>query len=341
MILGRAVCTRCQAKVAMDRRKFSLRVTATLVMSPRPSLGQQKDKVWRIGILETTSAPLNAANLEAFRQRLGELGYVEGRNLTLEYRSSDGRAERFPAFAKELVASKVDLIVARGTPATLAARDATDSIPVVVTATGDPLVLVSNLSHPGGNVTGMSSVTADLEAKRVGLLRDVVPGMSRIASLNNPDNPISARQKEEFQAAARVLGVQAETFDARRPEDLEVAFMAASRDHVDGIVVGSDAIFLVNPKLIADLAARYRVPVVYGSTINVDAGGLMAYGPSYPELYREAANIVAKIFRGAKPGDLPFEEPVRFELVINVGAAKKLGLTIPQSLLLQANRVIR
>lgn len=326
---------------AMDRRAFSFRVTALLATLPFTCFAQAQNKVWRIGILETTSAPLNAANLEAFRRRLGELGYVEGRNLTIEYRSSDGRAERFPAFAKELVASKVDLIVARGTPATMAARNATDSIPVVVAATGDPPVLVSNPTHPGGNITGMSSVTADLEAKRVGLMRELLPGMSRIASLHNPDNPIHARQEKEFRAAARALGLQEETFYARKPEDLEVTFMAASRDHVDAMIVGSDAVFIVQPKLIAEVAARYRMPTMYGSATNVDAGGLMAYGPSYPELYRKAADLVAKIFAGAKPGDLPFEEPVRFELVINVQAARNLGLTNPQSLLLRADRVIQ
>ena len=165
--------------------------------------------------------------------------------------------------------------------------------------------------------------------------------MSRVASLHNPDNPVSSPQEKEFHAAARALGLKGETFHARRPEDLEAAFMTASRDHVDGMIVGSDAVFLAQPKLIPDVAARYRMPTMYGSTINVDAGGLMAYGPSYPELYRQAANLVAKIFGGAKPGDLPFEEPVRFELVINVGTAKKLGLTVPQPLLLQADRVIQ
>jgi putative ABC transport system substrate-binding protein len=328
-------------QAAMDRRKFSLRVTATLATLPLSCFGQAQNKLWRIGMLETTSPTFNAANLEAFRERLSELGYVEGRNLVIEYRSSDGRAERFPAFAKELVASKVDLIVARGTPATMAARNATSSTPLVIAATGEPLLFVSDLAHPGGNITGTSSVTADLQAKRLGLLRELLPGMSRVAALHNMGNPISTRQWHEIQAAGRALGMHTELLDARKPEDLEVAFMSASRQHVEGMVVSNDGIFDAYRKLVADLAAEHRIPAMYGSAKLVDAGGLMAYGPIYPELYRQTANYVAKIFAGTKPGDLPIEEPARFELVVNVGAAKALGLTIPQSLLVRVNRVVQ
>ena len=325
----------------MNRRTFSLRVAAALASSPLICFGQTQGKLWRIGMLETTSPTLNAANLEAFRQRLRELGYGEGRNLVIEYRSSDGRAERFATFAKELVASKADLIVATGSPAAMAAKGATDSIPVVITATGQPLLFVSSLAHPGGNITGVSSVSPDLEAKRLGLLRELVPGMSRVGHLHNTGNPVDPRQWKELQAAARALGMEAEPLDVRKPEDIEVAFMTASRQHVEGMVVGNDGIFLANGRLVADLAAKHRIPAIYGSTKLVDAGGLMAYGPIYPELYRQAASLVAKIFGGAKPGDLPIEEPARFELAINVGVAKALGLTIPQSLLLRANQLIQ
>jgi putative ABC transport system substrate-binding protein len=283
---------------------------------------------------------LNTANLDAFYGRLAELGYVEGRNFVIEYRSSDGRSDRFAALASDLVALKVDLIVAHGTPAAIAARNATASIPVVVVATGDPLLFVSSLARPGGNITGTSSVLADLEAKRLGLLRELVPGMSRVADLHNPDNLVNLRAFKALQVAARALGVQAEPLEVRRPEDLEVAVLTASRKHVDGIMVGNDGIFEANRKLIVELAAKHRLPAIYGSTKLVEAGGLMAYGAIYPELYRQTADLVAKIFAGTKPGDLPIQQPARFELVINVGAAKALGLTVPQSLLLRADRVI-
>ena len=325
----------------MDRRAFNLRVTASVATLPLTCFGQAQTKVWRIGMLETASPTLNAANLEAFRQRLSERGYVEGRNLVIEYRSSDGRAERFAIFAKEMVASKVDLIVARGTPATLAAKNASDSIPVVCTATGDALLFASSLAHPGGNITGVSSVTADLEAKRLGLLRELLPGMSRVAGLYNMANPVSPRDWKELLVAADALGMQAELLDARKPEDLELAFMAAGRQRVDGIILGIDGIFQANRKRVADLAAQHRIPTTYRSREFVDSGGLITYGPIYPVLYGQAADLVAKIFAGAKPSDLPIQEPARFELVINAGAAKALGLTIPQSLLLRADQVIQ
>jgi len=324
----------------MDRRAFSLRVAASLVALPLRCFGQVQSKVWRIGMLETTSPTLNAANLEAFHQRLRELGYVEGHNLIVEYRSSDGRSERFAGFAKELVASKVDLIVARGTPAALAAKNATDSIPVVISATGEPLLFASSLAHPGGNITGVSSRITDMGAE-LGLLREMSSGISRVGLVHNPDNPVDPRQWKDFQAAALALGMHAEPLDVRKREDLEIAFTAASRQHLDGLVVGIDGVFDANRQLIVDLATRHRMPAIYLSSRLVDAGGLMAYGPKYPELYREAATLVGKIFVGAKPGDLPIEQPSRFELVINARTAKALGLAIPSSLLLRADRIVQ
>jgi putative ABC transport system substrate-binding protein len=328
-----------RAGAAMDRRRFSIGVAATFATSPLTCFGQGQSKLWRIGMLETTAATLNT-NLGAFRQRLSELGYAEGRNLVVEYRSSDGRDERFASLAKEMVASKVDLIVVRGTPATMAVRAASDSIPVVVAATGDALLFASSLAHPGGNITGVSSVTVDLEAKRLGLLRELLPGMSRVAFLSNLGNPVVPREWKELLAAANALGMQAEMLDARKPEDLEAAFAAASRQHVEGISVGIDGIFQANRRRVVELAAQHRIPTMYRSTEFIEVGGLITYGPIYAELYRQTADLVAKIFAGAKPGDLPIQEPARFELVINAGAAKALGLPIPQSLLLQADRVV-
>jgi putative ABC transport system substrate-binding protein len=324
----------------MDRRRFGLRVAATLVAPPLDCLGQAQTKVWRLGMLETTSSSLNAANLDAFRQRLRERGYAEERNLLIEYRSSDGYTGRFASLAKELVASKVDLIVARGTPAAMAARNATDSIPIVIAATGDALLFVSSLAHPGANITGLSSVTVDLEAKRLGLLRELLPGVKRVAVLFDMSNPVSPREWEAILATANAVGMQAELLDARTPEDLEGAFLSASRHHVDAMLVQVNGLTQTHRKRVVELAGKYRMPAMYRSADFVDAGGLMTYGPVYPELYRQTADLVAKIFGGTKAGDLPFQEPARFELIINVGAARALGITVPQSLLQRADRVV-
>lgn len=321
----------------MDRRTFTLGLTALLPAS----FVRAQDKVWRIGMLETISPTLNASNFDAFRQRLRELGYVEGRNLTIEYRSSDGRGERFPSLASELVAMKVDLIVARGSIATKAAKAATQSIPVVMAPTAEPLLFVSSLSHPGGNITGVSSITADYEAKRLGLLRELVPGMAHVGVLYNGSNPASVQVWKQAEAAARSFGIRAKPMDVRKPDDLETAFIAATRQRVDGIAVGSDGVIQANRTLIVELATKYRLPAIYRSMEFIEAGGLVAYGPSYPDLYRQAANYVDKIFKGAKPGDLPIELPVKFTLIINLKTAKALGLAIPQPLLLRADEVIQ
>jgi putative ABC transport system substrate-binding protein len=210
-----------------------------------------------------------------------------------------------------------------------------------MTAIGEPLLVVQSLAHPGGNVTGMSSVTVDIEAKRFGLLRELLPGIARIAALYNMSSPTNPSQWKEIETAARSQGVQAQLLDVRKPEDLEPAFAAASRQRADGIVVGQDGLFQANRKLVAELAAKHRLPAIYRSMEFIEAGGLMAYGPSYPDLYRRAATYVDKILKGAKPGDLPVEQPTKFELIINLKTAKALGLTIPQSLLLRADEVIQ
>jgi putative ABC transport system substrate-binding protein len=308
---------------------------------PFASQAQTPAKVWRIGMLETTSTTLNAANLEAFRQGLRELGYAEGRNLIIEYRSTDGRIERFVNLAVELVGMKVDLIVARQTAAAIAAKNATLTIPVVMTAMGEPLLVVASLAHPGGNVTGLSSVTVDIEAKRFGLLRELVPDSARIAALYNMSSPTNPPEWQQIETAARSLGVQAQLLDVRKAEDLEPAFAAASRQRADGLIVGQDGILQANRKLVIELAAKHRLPAIYRSMEFIEAGGLMAYGPSYPDLYRRAATYVDRILRGAKPGDLPVEQPTKFELIINLKTAKALGLAIPPPLLLRADEVIQ
>jgi putative tryptophan/tyrosine transport system substrate-binding protein len=325
----------------MDRRTVILVVGGSLLAMPFASSAQAPAKVWRIGMLETTPAAMNAANLDAFRQQLRELGYVEGRNLIIEYRSADGRNERFAGLAAELVTMKVDVIVARGSPATQSAKNATRTIPVVMAPVGDPLLFVASLARPGGNLTGLSSFTLGTEAKRLGLLRELLPGSKRIAVFTNLDNPTSRSQWKEIETAAPSMGVKVQLFDVRNPEDLEPAFAAASQQHADGLIVGQDGLFIAYRKQLAELTAKYRLPAIYKSMEPVEAGGLMAYGPNYPDLSRRAAVYVDKIFKGANPGDLPIEQPTRFELIINLKTAKALGITIPPPLLLRADEVVQ
>ncbi len=307
---------------------------------PLASLAQQRGKVWRIGVLDTTSATLNATNLDAFRQGLRELGYVEGENLVIEYRSADGRDERFQDLANDLVRLKIDLIVTRGTPAVLAAKNSTTMIPVVMAAIAEPLLAVASLARPGRNVTGLSALTSDLETKRVELLREMVPGLARIAALYNMNNPVFGPRWKELQTVAKSVGFQPQLLDVRKPDDIERAFDAARTQRVNALIVGTDGLLQANRRLIADLAAKHRLPAIYVSMEFVEAGGLMAYGPSFSDLYRRAATYVDKILKGAKPADLPVEQPTKFELVINMKAAKALGIKIPQSILVRADRVI-
>ena len=330
----------------IDRRKLLqilLAIAPGVLFLPLSASPQTPAKVYRIGVLETVSAANNAANLDALRQGLKELGYVEGRNLTIEYRSADGLSERFTALASELVGLSVDLIVTRGTPATIAAKNITQTIPIVMAAVGDPVDsgLVISLARPGGNVTGLSSVTTEMDAKRLALLREVVPALSRVGLLLDGGSSTNQLQLKVIAAAAQSLGVERQLLDVGKPVDLAPAFDAAIRQRVDGLVVWQDVILQQNRTLIAELAAKHRLPAIYRSMEFIDAGGLMAYGPSYPDLYRRAANYADKILKGAKPADLPVEQPRKFELVINLKTAKALGLTIPQSVLARADEVIQ
>jgi putative tryptophan/tyrosine transport system substrate-binding protein len=326
----------------MRRRDFITILGSAAAAWPLAARAQQAGKVYRIGMLETISAALNAANLAAFRKSLRDLGYIEGQNFLIEYRSADGRAERFSEAATQLVRSNVDLIVTRGTPASLAAKDATATIPVVMAAVAEPLDsgLVTGLARPGGNVTGLSSFAAVLDAKRVELLREAVPGVVRVAALMNMGNPVQLGMWNEIETAARSIGIQPQLLDVRKVEDIEPAFDAMSRQHVDALVVEIDAVMQANSKLITELAAKHRLPAIYASREFIEAGGLLAYGVSYPDLYRRAAIYVDKILKGAKPADLPVEQPTKFELVVNLKAANALGLNVPPMLLARADEVI-
>ena len=325
----------------MDRRAFIGGVAGGLFAAPLAARAQQARKVYRIGILESIPAAQNAVNLDALRKGLRELGYVEGRNLIIEYRSADGRAERFPELASELVRLKVDLIVTRGTPAARAAKDATARIPVVMATMGDPRAMVTSFARPGGNITGVTTFSTELTAKRIELLKELVPNLSRVALLHNMGNPAAPPEWEETKTAARALGLQAELLDVRSQGDLGRAFELAVRRHVDALLIGADGLTQLHQQMIVDLVARNRLPAAYPAREFVDAGGLIGYAVNYPDLYFRFAGFVDKILKGAKPGELPVEQPTKFELVINLKTAKSLGLTIPQSLLLRADEVIQ
>jgi len=299
-------------------------------------------KPWRIGVLETTAAAKNTANLDAFRAGMRESGYVEGQHFILEYRSAGGRAERFEYLAGELVGLNVDLILTRGTPAVLAARKATRTVPIVMAAAGDPVLsgIIRSLAHPGENVTGLSSITVDVSGKRLELLRDALPRLSRVAVLANLGNPNNAHQWQEIESAARSMSLQVFPLDVRRAEDFPRTFEAAAGRRVDALVVVIDALTQANQEPIVQLAAKHRLPAIYMAREFVEAGGLIAYGVNYADLYRRAAGYVAKILKGARPGDLPVEQPTNFDLFINLKTAKALGLSLPHSLLLRADKVL-
>ena len=322
----------------MKRREFIALLGGAAATWPVAARGQ--NRVWRLGALETTSQAMNSANYKILREALRDLGYVEGQNLMIEYRSADGRDERFPQLAAELVSMKVDLILTRGTPATVAARNASGTIPIVMTSTADPFAVVGNIARPGGNVTGMASLLVDLTSKRLALLAEIMPGLARVGILSNPDNPTYPRTRKNNEAAAQSLGIQLVLLDVRTPEDIAAAFVAAGRQRLDALSAATETVTQANRSLIAGLAAERRLPAVYGSREFVDAGGLIAYGVSYPDLYRRAAIFVDKIFKGAKPADLPVEQPTRFELIVNLKAARGIDLTIPETFLARADEVI-
>ena len=324
----------------IGRRAFMRALVGAGLAAPLAAAAQQPERVYRIGMVERTPIGTNAANVQAFQQGLRELGYVEGEHFVLEYRSADGQDQRFPDLASELARLKVDLILTRGTPAALAVKNATVTIPVVIIGVGDPVGqgLVASLAHPGGNITGLSAAVTAVFPKRVQLLTELVPRATRIAALFNMSNPALPPQWKEIERATRSLDIEPLLLDVRRVEDLDPAFRSAVRQRADALIVGLDTLTQANQAVIVDLAARYRLPAIYAST--EFARGLVAYGVNYPEMYRRAAGLAHKIFRGARPADLPVEEPTAFEFVINLKTARSLGLRIPPSLLLRADHVI-
>ena len=308
---------------------------------------QQPLKVPRIGWLAPAFPPsssgLSNPNIEGFLQGLKELGYVEGKNIVIEYRWADGKRERLSDLAAELVTLKVDVIVARNTPATLAAQRATTTIPIVMVGPGDPvrLGLVASLARPGGNITGLSLLATELTGKRLELLKEAFPKIARVAMLwNSGDSAMTLRVKEA-ETSAQALGVTLQRVGVQDPNDFERAFSTMSSQAADALLVTLDTFTALHQKRILEFAAKYRLPAMYERIDFVEAGGLMTYGPSLSEIFRRAAVFVDKILKGAKPADLPVEQPTKFEFVINLKTAKQIGLTIPPNVLVRADRVIR
>jgi len=324
----------------MRRRAFITLLGGAAATWPLATRAQQPGKVPAIGFLGANPS-IESYRVAAFVQRLRELAWIDGRNLAIEYRWAEGRNERYAENAAELVRLTVDVIVTVATPATLAAKQATAVIPIVFAATGDPVGtgLVASLARPGGNVTGLSSQTAETAGKRVELLREIVPGLGRLAIMGNVGNPISVLEFGEVQAAARALGLEVTTSELRRAEDISPAFDAL-KGRADALYVCTDPLVNTHRIRINTLALAARLPTIYLVRENVEAGGLMSYGPNFRDLFRRAADYVDKILRGAKPGDMPVEQPTNFDLIINLTTAKALGLTIPEPFLLRADEVI-
>jgi putative ABC transport system substrate-binding protein len=326
----------------VDRRAFIGTLASGLLPAPLAAEAQQAAKIARIGYLgRKANSHLHAA----FLQGLRDLGYVEGRNVVIEVRDAEGRNERLPALAAEVVALKVDVIVAVATPSALAAKQATKTIPVVFTALADPVTsgLVTSLARPGGNITGVSFLAPEQVGKRLERLKEAVPGVSRVAVLWQPGDVPETTAKnllKEAEVAARALGVRVQFVEARRPADFDRAFSEMTKAHANALSVLTSAMFFNERRRLVDLAAKHRLPAVYPWREGADSGGLMSYGPNVADLYRRTAFYVDKILKGAKPGDLPVEQPSKFELVINLKTAKALGLTIPPSLLQRADQVI-
>jgi putative ABC transport system substrate-binding protein len=328
----------------MRKKIIAFALTAVLLALSFPAQAQQPKKVPRIGFLSGSPPSSITARTEAFRQGLRDLGYVEGKNIVIEWRSGEGKRDRFPALAADLVRLKVDVIVTAGPLVTRAAKQATSTIPIVMAQDPDPVGngFVASLARPGGNITGLSSLAPGLTGKQLELLKEIVPKLSRVAVFGTSTRPGNAQTLREVELAAAAFGVQLQYLDILSPKDIETAFQAAVRERADGalwFVTGS----IGNPhrKKIADLAVSSRLPVIYNLLDHVEAGGLMFYGVNTVDLDRRAATYVDKILKGTKPGDLPVEQPTKFELVINLKTAAQIGITMPQWLLMRADRVIR
>ena len=323
----------------MRRREF-ITLVGSAVAWPLGAHAQQK--IPRIGFMGNSTAALETNLVDAFREGLRELGYEEGRNIAIEYRWADGNYDRFPTLAEELIAARVDAIVTAGTPAALAVKRATTTVPLVMVAVGDPIGtgLVSSLARPGGNLTGLSSIAPDLEGKRLQLLREVLPALSHVAMFVNSLNPFHVSSMKQARAAAQAMGIKLQLHDIRKSEDLDGAFAAIRKERPDALLILADRVFLHNRQRMMDFINELRLPNVNAYKELVEAGGLMSYGPSYEDMHKRAAIYVDKILKGTKPADLPIEQPSKFTFIVNLKAAKALGVTVPSQLLGLADQLI-
>ena len=328
----------------MRRREFITLLggaAAASIAWPLAAIAQQSGKLRTIGFLGPNTRSGASDWVAALAQRLRELGWIEGRTVTIEYRWAEGREERLAEIAAEFVRLKVDVIVTSGTPAVMASKQATSVIPIVFATAGDPVGsgLVASLARPGGNVTGLATLVADLAGKRLELLREIVPGLGRLAIMGNASNPFTVLELDEVQAAAGTLGLEVVTLEIRRAQDIAPAFEAL-KSRADALYVCTDALANTNRIRISTSALGVRLPTMHGSRDYVEAGGLMSYGANVPDQFRRTADIVDKILHGAKPGDIPVEQPTKYELVLNLTTAKALGLTVSPTLLARADEVI-
>ena len=328
----------------MYKRKLgSFALSVILIALGFPAGAQQAKKVPVIGFLGGESSSFYAVRIDAFRQGLNELGYIEGKNIVIEYRYAGGKLDRLPALAKELVGAKPDVIVAATTPSVLAAKQATNTIPIVFVSIADPVAsgLVASLARPGENITGLTVLVPELSGKRLELLKEAIPSVIRVAALWNPANPAQELVWKEIQAAAQELRLQLQSLEVRSANDFDIAFEAVLRERTQALIPSPEPLINTQLKRIVEFAAKNRLPAMYGGPEVVDAGGLMSYAPNHTDHYRRTATYVDKILKGTKPADLPVEQPTKFEFVINLKTAKQIGLTIPPNVLARADRVIR
>jgi putative ABC transport system substrate-binding protein len=325
------------------KKKISLVLGVLILATCISAQAQQLKKLPRIGFLDPTSRAVSEARIEAFRQGLRKFGYTEGKNIAIDYRFAEGRSERLHDLASELVHLKVDIIITRAIPGAVAAKQATTTIPIVFVGVADAVGagLIASLAHPGGNMTGLTSLAPELSGKRLELLKETFPKVSRVAVLRNPSNPGDPILWKETQAASQALGLQLQSLEVRSPKDLDDAFQSAARAGTQALLTLPDPLLQSHRKQIVDFAAKNRLPAIHPDGEYVEAGGLMSYAANAIEFYARAASYVDRVIKGAKPADLPVEQPTKFELVINLKTAKQIGLTIPPNVLARADRVIR
>jgi putative ABC transport system substrate-binding protein len=332
-----------KSKIENPKRLGLSVIAFVLVAVVAVATAQQPKKITRIGYLSPGSQSSDSSRLEGFRQGLRELGYREGQNIVIDYRFADGKPDQLPELATDLVHLKVDVILTAGTIASCSAKNATKVIPIVMAFSGDPIAtgLVASLARPIENITGLSQMSPELSAKRLELLKEVVPRISRVTVIWNPTDPVDKLAFEETETAARAFHIKVQSLEVRKSNDIDSAFVAAARERANALITFGSPLIVDHRTRIVELAAKSRLPAIYEGSEFTDSGGLMSYGASLPDLFRRAATYVDKILKGTKPADLPVEQPMKFEFIVNLKEAKQIGLTIPPNVLARADKVIR